>query len=1271
MTRARVLSILCNLLLVTGLLSPVLAFRTAGPATDNPALPDTSTLIINEYLADPAGSNPGDLSGDANGDGVRDSADDEFVEIVNTGVLALNIGMFTISDAAQTRFVFPAGKIIPPGESAVVFGGGTPTGSFGNAAANGLVFTAGSSGLSLNNGGDTITIKDSLAAVVTSLTFGSAEGSANQSITRSPDITGAFVPHSTASGSGGSLFSPGARVNQAPFTTTDPVITSLSPPGTVAGDDPVSILVNGLNFVSGSTVCVNGSPVPTTFSGSEQLTADLPLNITGSPGTCAITVRNPNGALSNEVIFTVLSQVGINEYLADPPDGQLGDSNGDGIRDSAQDEFVEIINRTDAPIAVGGFSLRDLDAQRFTFPPGTIIPAGEAAVIFGGGIPQGDFGNARNNGLVFTAALSLNNSGDTIMLKDASGLAIESVTFGSMEGNANQSLNRNPDVVGISFVTHSSAPGSGGRLFSPGTLVSGAAFTAGPRIITITPSSIGRDAPAFEMSVTGNNFEGSSEVLIDERHVDTIFSDSSHLVARVPSSVTAISGLHPVQVRNAGGNRSNSLTLTVVPPPPTVFSILPRVVIVGIGGHTMFVSGKDFDSGAQVLIDGVPLSTIITSTLELKATVPASLNASVGTRTVVVRNGDGKQSNTTTYEVIPATTVISSINPSNIIAGGHSFPLLIKGANFKSGVAAFFDSVELPLTRITQSELSAIVPDSLIATPGIHAVSVNNPNEFRSNDVLFIVLPNPPLIISVDPGTAVEKSGEMMLVLTGQRFQSGAVALIDDGHQRSVALETTFIDNEKLIVRLPAALTDKSGTLSLEVQNPDFGLSNTFPFKVLIREPLVINEYLADPPLDLSGDANGDGVRSSSADEFVELLNRTSVAMDISGYKLSDADGIRHVFPAGTVIPPFEATVVFGGGSPSGAFGNATDNRLVFKASTGGLSLNNSGDTITLQDVRGNVIQQIKFGAAEGGARQSLNRDPDSDGSTFTLHTNVSADRTRLFSPGTRASGETFTTRPVLESVSPSSVLVGSSDFTVSVSGSNFVPGAVVLFGGLELPTLFHSDSQLESQVSANMVNTGGRTDIQVRNPRGELSGLARFVITDDPPRLMQINPSKTGTGAESLELSISGERFQHAAVAMVDGVEIATKFVSSNSLIAVLPSALLTRAVELKIIVVNADSNGSNSLPFTVENGPLITRLSRGKIRSGVGVFEIEVEGVAFKPDAVLYANGVALTTTYINDGSLTATIPAAMTHAPGTLTLQARHFDGGRSNTVNLKIQ
>src|SRR6185369_1517739 len=97
-----------------------------------------------------------------------------------------------------------------------------------------------------------------------------------------------------------------------------------------------------------------------------------------------------------------------------------------------------------------------------------------------------------------------------------------------------------------------------------------------------------------------------------------------------------------------------------------------------------------------------------------------------------------------------------------------------------------------------------------------------------------------------------------------------------------------------------------------------------------------------------------------------------------------------------------------GGGAPKGSFGNAAENHLVFRASSGGLSLSNGGETVKLADAAGHVVQEIKFGSVEGGAGQSINRDPDGDGSTFALHSMVAANTASLFSPGTMANGQTF-----------------------------------------------------------------------------------------------------------------------------------------------------------------------------------------------------------------------------------------------------------------------
>ena len=156
-------------------------------------------LVINELLADPAAGVP---DGDANGDGVRDSSDDEFIEIYNSGVSSIDLEGYTISDGFGVRHTF-TGTVLAAGSFITVFGGGTPTGI------SGISQVASSGSIGLNNGGDTVTIKDGGGTKRLEEIYG-GEGANNQSLARDPDFTGAFVEHTTIAGNSVN-FSPGVR----------------------------------------------------------------------------------------------------------------------------------------------------------------------------------------------------------------------------------------------------------------------------------------------------------------------------------------------------------------------------------------------------------------------------------------------------------------------------------------------------------------------------------------------------------------------------------------------------------------------------------------------------------------------------------------------------------------------------------------------------------------------------------------------------------------------------------------------------------------------------------------------------------------------------------------------------------------------------------------------------------------------------------------------------------------------------------------------------
>ncbi len=167
----------------------------------------------------------------------------------------------------------------------------------------------------------------------------------------------------------------------------------------------------------------------------------------------------------------------INEILYDPADGLAGDANGDGTRDGSQDEFVEIVNSGTGSVDLGGFAIedetsRDADDATFArhiFPIGTVLEAGQAVVVFGGGTPTGEFGSSFVQ-VASSGSLGLNNGGDTVVLasapvtSNATGFVLATVEY---DGTVlDQSIARVPDLTG-DFAAHTSNPQNPVR-FSPG-----------------------------------------------------------------------------------------------------------------------------------------------------------------------------------------------------------------------------------------------------------------------------------------------------------------------------------------------------------------------------------------------------------------------------------------------------------------------------------------------------------------------------------------------------------------------------------------------------------------------------------------------------------------------------------------------------------------------------------------------------------------------------------------------------------------------------------
>jgi hypothetical protein len=227
------------------------------------------------------------------------------------------------------------------------------------------------------------------------------------------------------------LATPGAEnvcgADEAPFiTSTVPANgssnTAVDANISLTFNEPVVISgYNTINCISEVSITVTASGEGTSYvldpdqdfvegdSCSFTVNAADVTDLDGTPDNMVEDVTIAFDVIDNSVIVNLV----INEFHADPAGDISGDPNGDGTRDSGQDEFVELVNSGSNDLDLSGWTLSDAVQLRHTFPEGSIVEAGCALVVFGGGAPQGAFGGA----LVKTASagsVGFNNGGDTI-----------------------------------------------------------------------------------------------------------------------------------------------------------------------------------------------------------------------------------------------------------------------------------------------------------------------------------------------------------------------------------------------------------------------------------------------------------------------------------------------------------------------------------------------------------------------------------------------------------------------------------------------------------------------------------------------------------------------------------------------------------------------------------------------------------------------------------------------------------------------------------------
>ena len=302
----------------------------------------------------------------------------------------------------------------------------------------------------------------------------------------------------------------------------------------------------------------------------------------------------------------------------------------------------------------------------------------------------------------------------------------------------------------------------------------------------------------------------------------------------------------------------------------------------------------------------------------------------------------------------------------------------------------------------------------------------------RIEDIFGPKLPTIEFTLKYDnlirPGRPLESSRMDHFLLPGETVVIEAVIKNPAGDEVTVTPTGDWVLSANPAIEVTAKLVLTAGEadagepfdLSLEAENTE-GVA-TLEWDIYVpsaaEQQVAVTEFLANPTgkatdghyNPLHRETPSDSNRISVEDEFVEIANLGQTEVDLAGWSLSDAVALRSNFYEGDVLAKRGAVIVYGGRS-SGSEPVLGDGGLALPATEGtsGLGLNNSGDTITLRNADGHVIDRIQFGKPTG--KGSMTRHPGLNGA-FADHSTV-ADA--LVSAGAWPSGSPFAEDPAVD----------------------------------------------------------------------------------------------------------------------------------------------------------------------------------------------------------------------------------------------------------------
>ena len=679
---------------------------------------------------------------------------------------------------------------------------------------------------------------------VASVTLTSAGGAASAAVASYPIVPSAAV----GSGLGNytiSYLNGSLTVNKATLT-----ITADNQWKTYGSANPA--------FTFTPTGFVNGDTSASALSGSPSLTTTAtaaspvgPYTITAAQGTLAAanyTFSFVNGTLTvAKAHLTVAANNKTRAYgVANPSlDAAItGFVNGETIAVVSGSPSCSTSATITSPVGTSAITctVGSLTATNYDFPtfnPGTLtITQATTTAAVSSSVNPSNLGQS----VTFTATITGFGGGaatGSVQFKDGASNIGSPVTVASGQAQYSTSaLTAGSHSITAVYTGDSNLIGS-----TSGALTQ--TVNASLSVTSVVPSSVGRGAVAFPVTINGTGFvSGSYSLTISGSGVTgtATYRDATHLngFITITSGASTVSRNVTVTQGSASATCTGCLTVTAA---PTIFSLSPSSRGQGAMSQNVVISGSNFLSGSwatsSVVFSGIGItvnSVTRTDSAHLTVNISIAAGAATGARNVTVVNIDGgRDIENNSFTVNPAPTV-SSLSPSSRGQGAASQNIVITGTNFLSGSwptsSVAFSGAGITVnsvTRTNSTHLTVNVTISATATIGSSSVTVTNLDAGVGSLASAFTVNARPTILSLSPNSRRHGLSNQTIIIAGTGFVSGAtVAFSGSG---ITVNSVTRNSATQLTVVISLSGSAATGLRNVTVTNPDAGfytLSNGF-----------------------------------------------------------------------------------------------------------------------------------------------------------------------------------------------------------------------------------------------------------------------------------------------------------------------------------------------------------------------------------------------------------------------------------------------------------